>query len=106
MELLHLSLPPWIKEWLLTDIWLVFLALPLTLIITVPRWKKLFYYRFLQCTFLSHMTSYVHYCAKFYISELQHLNIPCDNLKFSSRLSLWNETVIVYSKLLISKNSD
>ena len=51
------------------------LALPLTLIITVPRWKKLFYYRFLQCHFLSHMTSYVHYCAKFYILELQHLNI-------------------------------
>ena len=51
------------------------------------------------------MTSYAHYYAQFYISEL-HLSIPCDNLKFSFRLSLWNETVIVYSKLLISKNSD
>ena len=30
MELVYLSLPPWIKEWLLSDIWLVFLVLSRT----------------------------------------------------------------------------
>jgi len=30
MELVRLSPPPWIKEWLLADIWLVFLILSRT----------------------------------------------------------------------------
>ena len=68
-----------IKEWLITDIWLLSLffspsfALPLSLIITA---RMKWYFLYWHGTFSSHMISHAHNYANFYILKLHHFTKP------------------------------